>query len=202
MQTIPLNFEECNLVIVRNSGKLNQCWHKRLAQECPEESTTTRESIVSWLLGNDLQRLELLEPLELEIVKQAMEYRWRILSQRYLGLDREQAYRKLITRLGSVICSRTQMQTWVASSRDRQRIVIDLLQEVIQELLQNDTYIQQQITCIAKLTTDRQLQDTLLFASLEEYALRPVGNQPLLVYRFVNYLRRTQPGGLKELKRL
>ncbi|BAY33053.1 hypothetical protein NIES2107_49480 [Nostoc carneum NIES-2107] len=94
---------------------------------------------------------------------------------------------------------RNKIQTWVSLSRDRQRSVIDVLQEVLQELLQSDTYIQDQMATIAEITSDRRLRDTLLFASIEEYCLRPVRNQPLLVYRFVNYLRRTQRGGLTQV---
>jgi DNA-binding CsgD family transcriptional regulator len=152
-----------------------------------------------WLLGVDLKRFDLLNPKELEIAKQAMEYRWRILHQRYLGIGRERAYRHLITRLGSVMTLRNKIQTWVSLSRDRQRSVMDVLQEVLQELLQSDSYMQQQMSAIAEITTDRRLQDTLLFATIEEYCLRPVRNQPLLVYRFVNYLRRIQRGGLTQV---
>jgi DNA-binding CsgD family transcriptional regulator len=43
------------------------------------------------------------------------------------------------------------------------------------------------------------LRDTLLFASIEEYCLRPIRNQPLLAYRFVNYLRRSQKGGITNI---
>lgn len=43
------------------------------------------------------------------------------------------------------------------------------------------------------------MKDALLFASVEEYCLRPIRNQPLLEYRFVNYLRRTQRGGLTQV---
>ena len=43
------------------------------------------------------------------------------------------------------------------------------------------------------------LRNSLLLASVEEYCVRPVRNQPLLVYRFVNYLRRTQRGGLTQV---
>ena len=128
-----------------------------------------------------------------------MEYRWRILHQRYLGMGRDRAYRHLISRLGSVVIFRNKIQTWISLSRDRQRSVMDVLQEVLQELLQSDSYMQQQMAGIAKITTDNRLRDTLLFASLEEYCLRPVRNQPLLVYRFVNYLRRTQRGGLTQV---
>ncbi|MBD2593331.1 HetZ-related protein 2 [Nostoc spongiaeforme FACHB-130] len=199
MQTLRQGFEENNLTMATDANKLAQYWHKRLAVEIPEQSVSVRESIVLWLLGKDLNRFELLDPKQLEIAKQAMEYRWKILHQRYLGLGRDRAYRNLITRLGSLVSLRHKIQTWVALSRDRQRSVMDVLQEVIQELLQSDTYMQQQMACIAEFTTDRRLQDTLLFASIEEYALRPVRNQPLLVYRFVNYLRRTQRGGLTQV---
>ncbi|MFM2062266.1 MAG: hypothetical protein RLZZ507_1936 [Cyanobacteriota bacterium] len=182
-----------------DAANLAQYWQKRLAAECPEQSEATRYSIMLWLLGVDLKRFELLSPKELEIAKQAMEYRWRILQQRYLGIGRERAYRHLINRLGSVMTLRNKIQTWVSLSRDRQRSVIDVLQEVIQELLQSDSYMQQQMSDIAEFTTDRRLQDTLLFASIEEYCLRPVRNQPLLAYRFVNYLRRVQRGGLTQV---
>ncbi|AFY44126.1 HetZ-related protein 2 [Nostoc sp. PCC 7107] len=199
MQTLRQGFEEYNLTMAKDGEKLAQYWRKRLAVEIPEQNVSVRESIVLWLLGKDLNRFELLNPKELEIAKQAMEYRWKILRQRYLGIGRERAYRNLITRLGSLVSLRHKIQTWVALSRDRQRSVIDVLQEVIQELLQSDSYMQQQMACIVEFTNDRRLQDTLLFASVEEYALRPVRNQPLLVYRFVNYLRRTQRGGLTQV---
>ncbi|BBD60519.1 hypothetical protein NIES2109_33160 [Nostoc sp. HK-01] len=199
MQTLRQGFEEYNLTMAKDADQLAQYWLKRLAVEIPEQSVSVRESIVLWLLGKDLNRFELLNPKELEIAKQAMEYRWKILRQRYLGIGRERAYRNLITRLGSLVSLRHKIQTWVALSRDRQRSVMDVLQEVIQELLQSDTYMQQQMACIVEFTPDRRLQDTLLFASVEEYALRPVRNQPLLVYRFVNYLRRTQRGGLTQV---
>jgi DNA-binding CsgD family transcriptional regulator len=199
MQTLKQSFEERNLAMAKDATNLAQYWQQRLAVECPEQSEATRDSIILWLLGADLKRFDLLNPKELEIAKQAMEYRWRILHQRYLGINRDRAYRNLITRLGSLVTLRNKIQTWVALSRDRQRSVLDVLQEVLQELLQSDTYIQQQMAYIGGITTDRRLQDTLLFASIEEYCLRPVRNQPLLVYRFVNYLRRTQRGGLTQV---
>ncbi|MDP5018998.1 MAG: HetZ-related protein 2 [Dolichospermum sp.] len=199
MQTLQQSFEECNLAMVQEGANLAQYWQQRLATECPEQSQATRESILNWLLGVDLERFDLLNPKELEIAKQAMEYRWRILHKRYLGMSRERAYRQLISRLGSVVAIRNKIQTWVALSRDRQRSVIDVLQEVLQELLQSDSYIQQQMMQITALTTDKRLRDTLLFASVEEYCLRPVRNQPIFMYRFVNYLRRIQRGGLTQV---
>jgi DNA-binding CsgD family transcriptional regulator len=199
MQTLKQGFEEYNLTMATEADKLGQYWRQRLVTECPQQSQAAIESIIFWLLGRDNQRFDLLNPKELEIAKQAMEYRYRILLQRYLGTARERAYRNLITRLASLMTLRNKIQTWVSLSRDRQRSVIDVLQEVIQELLQSDSYIQDQMACISEITTDRRLRDTLLFASIEEYCLRPVRNQPLLVYRFVNYLRRTQRGGLTQV---
>ncbi len=178
------------------ASDLRQDWRSRLASDCPQQSPATRESIIRWLLGNDLKRFEMLNPEQVETAKLAMEYRYRVLRHRYLGVKPEQAYRHLTTRLGSLVLLRNKIRTWVALSRDRHRAVVDVLQEVIQELLQSDRYIQQQITWIAECTGERQLRNALLFASIEEYCLRSISNQPLLVYRFINYLRRMQRGGL------
>ncbi|MDP5339146.1 MAG: HetZ-related protein 2 [Nodularia sp. (in: cyanobacteria)] len=199
MPTLIQGFEERNLAMTKEAEKLAHDWGKRLAAECPEQSIANRESIIVWLLGSDLERFDHFNPQELNIAKQAMEYRWKILRQRYLGIGRERAYRHLLTRLAGLVTLRHKIQTWVSLSRDRQRTVMDVLQEVLQELLQNDKYMQQQMACIAEFTTDKRLRDTLLFASIEEYSMRPVRNQPLLVYRFVNYLRRIQRGGLTQV---
>lgn len=199
MQTLKQGFEERNLAMASESEKLTLYWRQRLATDCPEQSEANRESIILWLLGSDVERLSLLNSKDLNIAKHAMEYRYRILCQRYLGINRERAYRNLITRLGSSATLRNQIQTWISLSRDRQRSVMDVLQEVLQELLQGDNYMQQQMACIAQFTRDERLKNCLLFASMEEYCLRPIRNKPLLAYRFVNYLRRTQRGGLTQV---
>jgi transposase-like protein len=77
--------------------------------------------------------------------------------------------------------------------------VMDVLQEVIQELMQSDNYMRQQTAWIAQCTHSSRLRNSLLLASIEEYCLRPIRNQPLLVYRFVNYLRRSQRGGMTQV---
>lgn len=94
---------------------------------------------------------------------------------------------------------RNKIRTLVALSRDRQRQVTDVLQEVLQELLQSDRYMQQQMSWIADCTNDAKLRNALLLTAMEEYCLRPIRNQPLLVYRFVNYLRRTSRGGVTQV---
>ncbi len=199
MQTLKHGFEERNLNMISEAEKLEQYWQNRLADECSQHSEAIRESIVKWLIGSDKQRFENLDVKELKIAKQAIEYRYRILCQRYLGLGRERAYRNLITRLGSLATLRSKIQTWISLSRDRQRKVLDVLQEILQELLQSDKYMVSQMACISEFTNDTRLRNALVFASLEEYCMRPIRNQPLLVYRFVNYLKRTQRGGLTQV---
>jgi hypothetical protein len=174
-------------------------WRSRLQAELPGHSAAAHESIVQWLLGEDRSRFEHLTPEQERIIRQAMDYRYRILCQRYLNVPPERAYKSLIQRLSSLFLIRNKIRTWIALSRDRQRSVVDVLQEVLQELLQNDTHMQQQSLWIARCTSDTRLRNALLLASLEEYCLRPIRNQPLLAYRFVNYLRRSQRGGMTQV---
>lgn len=200
MQTLKQGFEERNLNMTSSEAeKLKEYWHNRLAEECSQHSEAIRESVAKWLIGSDKERFDNLNVKELKIAKQAMEYRYRILCQRYLGIGRERAYRNLITRLGSLATLRSKIQTWISLSRDRQRKVLDVLQEILQELLQSDKYMVSQMACISEFTQDSRLRNALVFASLEEYCMRPIRNQPLLVYRFVNYLKRTQRGGLTQV---
>lgn len=179
--------------------KLAQEWRSRLLGECPNHTPETRASIISWLFGKDLERFEQLDQNQLSIARASMDYRWRILRHRYLEVGPERAYRNLMTRLGSLVMLRNKIKTWVALSRDRQRAVVDVLQEVIQELLNSDRYLQEQIAWIGKCTSDSRLRNSLLLATAEEYCLRPIRNQPLLLYRFVNYLRRSGRGGITQV---
>jgi len=195
MQTLRQGFEERNLM-TKLADELEQDWRSRIASDYPDQSLATQESIIRWLLGDNLERFDALMPNQLAIAKQAMDYRYRILRQRYLGVGPERAYRNLTTRLAGLVTLRNKIRTWVSLSRDRQRAVVDVLQEVIQELLNSDRYIQKQIAWIAECTDDTRLRDALLLTTIEEYCLRPIRNQPLLVYRFVNFLRRSQRGGM------
>ena len=181
------------------AGELEQIWRSRLLKDYSQQSQQERQSIICWLLGEKWTRFEELTPNQLAIAKQAIDYRYRILRQRYLKVSPTQAYRHLISRLGSLVMLRNKIRTWVALSRDRQRAVADVLQEVIQEMLNSDRYIQGQIAWIAQCTQDERLRNSLLLASIEEYCMRPIRNQPLLVYRFVNFLRRSQRGGMTQV---
>jgi hypothetical protein len=178
------------------TAKIVTQWKTRISTECSGQNATTQTSILNWLLGEDQARLETLDPDHLKIADKAMDYRLRILVQRYLGLPPERAYKNLMQRLGGLAVLRDKIRAWLTLSNDRQRQVVDVLQEVIQELLQGDKYIQQQIAWIGQCTKNPRVRDTLLFASIEEYCLRPIRNQPLLAHRFVNYLRRSQKGGV------
>jgi hypothetical protein len=171
-------------------------WRSRIQAEHPKLSATDQGSIIAWLIGENEDRFADLPSAQVTIARQAMDYRYRILEQRYLGVQQELAYRQLIQRLSSLFLIRSKIRTWVALSRDRRRTVMDVLQEVIQEMMQSDSYIRQQIGWIAKCTPNPRVRNALMLATLEEYCLRPIRNQPLLVFRFVNYLRRTQRGGM------
>ena len=179
--------------------RLAQDWKSRLEKDCPDENSSTRESVVRWLLGDKPERFDTLNPTQLNVSSGAIDFLYRILKQRYLGVAPERAYRNLIGRLGGLVVLRQKIQAWVSLSRDRQRSAVEVLQEVIQEMLNSDRYLQQQVAWIAECTTDKRLRNALLLASTEEYCLRPIRNQPLLVYRFVNYLRRSQRGGLTQV---
>lgn len=197
--TLTPNLNQLQSLKTKVVDEIQHQWQTRLAADCPHQTEATQSSIVNWLLGEDRDRWETLEPQELEIADRAMNYRWRILSQRYLGLPPAVAYKHLMQRLGGLAILRDKIGAWLALSGDRQRTVVDVLQEVIQEMLQRDRYIQQQLAWIGKCTSNPRLRDTLLFASIEEYCLRPIRNQPLLAYRFVNYLRRAQTGGITSI---
>jgi DNA-binding CsgD family transcriptional regulator len=181
------------------AAAIAQEWQSRLQQDLPQQADETHTAILQWLLGTDTNRFETLPPKDLEIAKQAIGYRYRILYETYWGLTPERAYKKLLQKLGGLFLIRSKIRTWIALSRDRQRTVKDVLQEVIQEMLQSDRHLQEQLNWIAQCTPRSQLRNLLTLATIEEYCLRPIRNQPLLVYRFVNYLRRSQRGGMTQV---
>jgi len=178
---------------------ITQTWLTRLEGELPEEGVDARQSILRWLIGANPERFEAVSEEDRGILLQALDYRYQILRQRYWGVSPDQAYRRLIKRLSSLFLVRSKVRTWIALSRDRRRTVTDVLQEVIQEMLQSDRYLKQQIAWIGECTRRSQLRNVLMLATIEEYCMRPIRNQPLLVFRFVNYLRRSQRGGMTQI---
>lgn len=180
------------------ADKLAQEWRSQLQADLPGQ-VSAHEAIVAWLLGENQDQFDTFTNTQLDIARQAMDYRYRILRDRYLDASPERAYRNLIQRLSGLFLLRNKIKTWISLSRDRQRTVVDVLQEVIQELMQQDSYLQQQTAWIGQCTTDARLRNALVLAATEEYCLRPIRNQPLLMYRFVNYLRRSQRGGMTQV---
>lgn len=174
-------------------------WRSQLENDYPSHSSHSKDSIVRWLLGENPEQLDTLSPEQQNRIKQGLNFRYRILQQRYFEVSPQQAYRHLMQRLSSLVILRQKVRLWVATSRDRQRQVVDVLQEVVQEMLNSDRYLQQQLSWISDCTNDSKLRNALLLTTLEEYCLRPIRNQPLLAYRFVNYLRRSQRGGLTQV---
>ncbi|MBW4540653.1 MAG: HetZ-related protein 2 [Myxacorys chilensis ATA2-1-KO14] len=178
---------------------IESTWRSQLQADLPSMSQATQESILKWLLGEAPERLNEFTPEQRHIAKQAIDYRYRILIQRYLKASPERSYRNLIQRLSSLFVVRSKISTWISLSRDRQSTVVDVLQEVIQDLMQNDKYMQDQVAWIAQCTRDPRLRNALVFTATEEYSLRPIRNQPLLLYRFVNYQKRSQRGGMTQV---
>ena len=176
-----------------------QAWHWQLAFDYPDRLVATRDSVVGWLMGNHFEQLEQLDAEQIQLIQQGMAYRYRILQNRYLGQAPEQGYRRLMTRLSSLVVLQNKIRMMVDLSRDRRRQVTEVLQEFLQDLLQRDCYLQQQMTTIAQCTDDIRLRHALLFTTIEEYCLRPVRHQPLIVYRFINYMRRLSPGGVTQV---
>jgi DNA-binding NarL/FixJ family response regulator len=178
---------------------ITQDWRQRLQQDLPDQSAAVHDALLQWLLGEHPERLDQLTAAELALTQQAMAYRYRILQQTYWGLPPERAYQALLKKLSGLFLIRSKIRTWITLSRDRQRTVKDVLQEVLQEMLQSDRHLQQQLSWINRCTRRDQLRNLLTLATLEEYSLRPIRQQPLLVYRFVNYLRRSQRGGMTQV---
>lgn len=176
-----------------------EVWLSRLREDFPDQSQSVCQTVVHWLLGESPERLSTLADGELAIARQAIEYRYRILQQRYWNVSPEEGYQRLIKRLSGLFLIRNKIKTWISLSRDRRRTVVDVIQEVIQEMMRSDRHLAQQLKWIATCTPNPRLRNLLMLASIEEYCLRPIRNQPLIIYRFVNYLRRSQKGGMTQV---
>lgn len=183
---------------VISADEIGAMWHEQLQKALPDQPQATHTAIARWLVG-DPERFDAMSAAEIKLAQQAMDYRYRIFVSRYWGLSPERAYKKLLQKLGGLFLIRSKVRTWIALSRDRQRAVKDVLQEVIQEMLQSDRHMQRQTQWIGQCTSRTSLRNLLILATIEEYCLRPIRNQPLLVYRFVNYLRRSQRGGMTQV---
>lgn len=184
---------------VKSENYLDRYWHCLLLKEEKLKNKADRESIVCWLLGEDLSLWEQLEYREREIAVLSIDYRYRILQQRYLQVSPERAYNNLIDRLSSIRIVRNKLKTWIDLSREKQRLVGEVLREVIQEMLFCDRYIQRQTRFITRCTKNPNLGNSLLLTTLEEYCLRPIHDRPLLFYRIINFMGHQKRGGITKI---
>lgn len=174
-------------------------WLAQVRSDYPNQPEATYRSLVTWLMGYPPDRWDRLSPQQGKVAQQAMAYRYRMLQQRYWGVSPEQGYRHLIQRLSGLFLMRSKIRTWIALSRDRRRTVVEVVQEVVQDMMQSDRYLGEELRRISACTDQNRLRNLLMLASLEEYCLRPIRHQPLILYRFVNYLRRSQRGGMTQV---
>jgi hypothetical protein len=181
------------------ADRLASDWLAQLKTDKPGQSEAEYTGIVNWLLGNSPEKLQTLASEDYATACRAIEYRYRIFLQRYWNASPEMGYRRLIKRLSSLFLVRSKVSTWIALSRDRRRTVVDVVQEVIQEMMRSDRHLAHQFQWIAQCTASSRLRNLMMLASVEEYCLRPIRNQPLIVYRFVNYLHRSQKGGMTQV---
>lgn len=182
-----------------NIAALRQQWRDRCQQDDSSHTAATELDLyVTWLLGRNPDQWADKPPVEWQLWTKGIDYRYRVL-QRYLSLKPSTRYAQLLKKLCNLLTLRHQITTWVALSRDRHRTVLDVIEEVLQEMLHRDRHLHQELEWIRTCTPRRDLQEAFLCTSLEEYCLRPIQNHPLISYRFVNFMRRYQRGGITQL---
>jgi hypothetical protein len=95
--------------------KLTNEWLSRLQNDYPNEPSALYQSVVRWLLGESPERFETFSADELRVAQQAIEYRYRILQQRYWDVSSEVGYRYLIKRLSSLFLIRNKVKPGLPS---------------------------------------------------------------------------------------
>jgi DNA-binding CsgD family transcriptional regulator/DNA-directed RNA polymerase specialized sigma24 family protein len=135
----------------------------------------------------------------LDLFHRHLNYRYAILCDRYLNLSPPLAYQRLMRRLISASLVQQKLRTWVEQSHDRQQFLMTALQEVVHGMLEHNAYLQEQCIWVQHCTDSPHLRHLFVFASLEEYALRPIRNQPLISLRILTHLIREQRGGITQV---
>lgn len=98
---------------------LTHKWQSRLQKDYPDQPLDVHVAVTQWLMGDNEERFDQYTDSELAVARQAIEYRYRILQQRYWGMTPNRAYQQLIKRLSSLFLIRSKIRTWIALSRDR-----------------------------------------------------------------------------------
>lgn len=171
-----------------NKESLESFWHSRLLEDYPAYNLEKRSCIIRWLLGEELAQFDRLTSRQLAIAEQMMDYRYRILHERYLEVEPNQAYYNLVVRLSALMMLCHQIRAWIASSQQSKKTLANLIQAAIEEMLKSDLYIKGQIDWIGKFTRDRDLRDTLVLGCIEEYCLRPIRHQPAIADKIRYFL--------------
>jgi hypothetical protein len=169
--------------------KLEKDWHERLVQENSGLDSDKRQSIICWLLGEELKSFETLTPRQVAVAERVMNYRYEMLRRRYLNVEPKQAYCNLLERLGYLCFSCCQVRSWVCASQERKKTAFTLLSAAIEDMLKSDRYLQSQVVWIASQTKDRGLQNGLLLSSIEEYCSRSLRNRPVIACKIIYYLQ-------------
>ncbi len=176
--------------MARKTEELQSTWYQRLFEKFPAQNREKRHSILQWLLNHESANPETLSRNELADVDRRVDYRYRMLCQRYLEVEPTQGYRQLIARLSALMLGFAPIQSWAKQHPNARKAIATSIQQTIQELLEQDTDLQRQVSWIERCTQDCQLREALVLASVEEYCLQLHHNQPLLLDRLRQYLSR------------
>lgn len=136
------------------TNQLQSFWESRLLRDNPQITADRRKSLIHWLLGNNLDRLEQLTPQEVVQTNQRIDYRYQILCQRYLNEEPLGAYCHLMSQLGSLSYCCPKLQHWSIRRKESQKTLVLTLQAMIQDILANDHYMQKKL---AGLLSVRQM---------------------------------------------
>lgn len=179
--------------------QLTQKWQTELEETCADQPAAVRSIILKWLLGANPERINAMDGQALYVFRVHLHYRYRILRDRHLKLSPTVAYQRMMRRFVSITLIRQKLRIWIEQSRDRQCSLLERLQDVVQGMLEHDVYLQEQCAWAQECTSSPLLRQLLLFASLEEYALRPIRNCPLIFLRLATHLKQAQRSGVTQV---
>ncbi len=171
-----------------NSAKyLKKLWHRRIHRKLPQCQQKNQQSILKWLLGEDLERFKLMNELELARADRDMNCRLNILRN-YLDIEQNQAYRHLLDRFGSAIVKDSFLRQLLRFHQLDSYITAESLLKTSKIVIQHSDYIRKQIAWIAQCSGNIELRNALLLTSLEEYCLRSLGNRTVLSHYLSEFL--------------
>lgn len=165
-------------------------WQERLEADLPQTQPKLRRGVLNWLLETESIASDKSASIEAAASQQQLECRYRILHQRYLGIEPLQGYQRLLNRLGCLVTRYPKIRSRLSVNSEDRQTVCQLIQAVLEELLSQDAYLQGQKQQIAQCTEEPELRDALLFASLEAYCLQKSGSQCRFIECLIDFLRR------------